>query len=97
MCNARTKQVTRYVVVRYTGNGSECVLLDNWAYQRGMAETYMAYRASADFANWAMYGVRKVVIRVRTNEDAKFWNCVQLNDGKWHFVDKAKNNGGARK
>lgn len=97
MCNARTKQITRYVAVRYTGNGSECVLLDGWAYQRNMAEKYMAYRASADFSNWAMYGVRKVVIRVKTNEDAKFWNCVQLNEGKWHFADKASKKGCARK
>ena len=78
--------------IRETAASASCSTIG-----RISAETYMAYRASADFANWAMYGVRKVVIRVRTNEDAKFWNCVQLNDGKWHFVDKAKNNGGARK
>lgn len=90
MCRQKTKQITRFVVVKYSGNGGECRLCDSWAYQPQMAHDYLVYRISNDIGNAANYGVRKVRVRVRTNEDARFWNCVSLAEGKWEFADKAK-------
>lgn len=90
MCRQKQRTITRYVVVKYCGAGGECMLCDNWAYQPNMAHDYMAYRIVNDFANAASYGVRKVRVRVRTNEDLKFWNCVPLNAGRWEFIDRAR-------
>ena len=90
MCRQKTKQITRFVVVKYSGDSGNCRLMDTWAYQRGMAEEFLAYKIGQDIAESRNYGIRKVCVRVRTNEDARFWNCVPLNAGRWHFVDKAR-------
>ena len=83
----KSKYLIRYVVVRYTPKHHIPEIMDKHATPRKQARDIMQALASKDFANYAMYGLRRIKIRVPSNTCVAAIDLTQYPLDAWAWND----------
>lgn len=81
----KSKYLIRYVVVRYTPKHHISEIMDKHATPRKQARAIMQVLAARDFANYAMYGLRRIRIRVSAETRISAIDLTQYNLNAWQW------------
>lgn len=82
----KNRYLIRYIVVKYTSK-SNMQVMDCYAWPHARAVAEMQALASKDFANCAMYGIRRIKIRVPYNHKPYGINLAWYGPTAWKLDD----------